>query len=62
MPGTSLLDPVLSRDRKDGKKKVRRPVPNRTLTLKEAISELKDNYFLMLEDGPKCRQDNFQST
>ena len=59
MLGTSIPDLVPSRDRKDGKKKVRRPVPNRTLILKGAITELKDNYFLMLEDNLKCRQDNF---
>ena len=55
MLGTSILDPVPSRDRKDGKKKVRKLVPNRFLALKGGISELKGNYFLTLEDNPKYR-------
>ena len=55
MTGTSIPDPVPSRDRRDGKKKVRKLVPNITLTLKRAIPELKDNYFLTLEDDPKYR-------
>ena len=62
MSGTPTPDPVPSRDRRDGKKKVRKPIPSKTLTLKGAISELRDNYFLALEDDPKCRQDNFRST
>ena len=59
MPGTLIPDPVPSRDRRERKKKIRKPVSNRTLTQKGAIPELKDNYFLTLEDDTKCRQDNF---
>ena len=62
MSGTPTPDPVPSRDRRDGKKKVRVSAPSKTLTLKGAIPELKDNYFLTLEDDPRCRQDNFRAT
>ena len=55
MPGTLTPDPVPSRDRRDGKKKVRKLIPSKTLTLKGAIPELRDNYFLTLEDNLKCR-------
>ena len=62
MPGTLIPDPVPSRDRRERKKKIRKPVPIKNLALKGAIPELRDNYFLALEDNPKYRQDNFQST
>ena len=55
MPGTPTPNPIPSRERIDGKKKVRKPTPNKTLTLKGAIPKLRDNYFLALEDNPKCR-------
>ena len=55
MPRTQALDPVPSRERRNGEKKVRKLVLSKTLTLKGAISELRDNYFLTLEDNPKCR-------
>ena len=62
MSGTLAPDLFPSRDRSYGKKKVRKPIPSKILVLKGAISELRDNYFLALEDNPKYRQDNFQST
>ena len=57
MPGTPTPDPVPSRNRRDRKKKVRVPAPSKTLTLKGAIPELRDNYFLTLEDDPKMESD-----
>ena len=55
MPETPILDPVPSRERRDGKKKPRKPVHSKSLALKGAILELRDNYFLVLEDDPKHR-------
>ena len=60
MLGTLIPNLVSSRDRRERKKKIWKPVPNKTLTLKGAIPELKDNYFFMLEDNSKCMQDKFR--
>ena len=49
-------------DRRKPSKKLNTKQERKPISLKGATPELKDNYFLTLEDDPRNKQDNFRAT
>ena len=49
-------------DRRKPSKKLNMKQERKPISLKGATPELKDNYFLTLEDDPRNKQDNFRAT
>ena len=69
MSEEQTLDPAPSSERstkthrrRHGKRKPRKAIMNKPMCLKGSTPDLRDDYFLTLEDDPKSRQDNFRTT